>query len=50
MILIGPQIRYELPAVKEVAGEIPVDAIDMRDYGMMNGPKVLQQALTLIGE
>lgn len=50
VILIGPQIRYELPAVKEVAGEIPVDAIDMRDYGMMNGPKVLQQALTLIGE
>ena len=50
VILIGPQIRYELPAVKEIAGDIPVEAIDMRDYGMMNGPKVLDQALTLIGE
>ena len=50
VILIGPQIRYELPAVKEIAGDIPVDAIDMRDYGMMNGPKVLDQALALIGE
>ena len=50
VILIGPQIRYELPAVKEIAGDIPVEAIDMRDYGMMNGPKVLDQALALIGE
>ena len=50
VILIGPQIRYELPAVKEIAVYIPVDAIDMRDYGMMNGPKVLDQALALIGE
>ena len=50
VILIGPQIRYELPAVKEIAGDIPVDAIDMRDYGMMNGSKVLDQALSLIGE
>ena len=24
VILIGPQIRYELPAVKEIAGDIPV--------------------------
>ena len=50
VILIGPQIRYELPAVKEIAGDIRVEAIDMRDYGMMNGPKVLDQALALIGE
>ena len=50
VILIGPQIRYELPAVKEIAGDILVEAIDMRDYGMMNGPKVLDQALALIGE
>lgn len=34
VILIGPQIRYELLAVKEIAGNIPVDTIDMRDYGI----------------
>lgn len=50
VILIGPQIRYELLAVKEIAGNIPVDTIDMRDYGMMNGAKVLEQALAWIGE
>ncbi len=33
------KFRYELPAVKEIAGDIPVDAIDMRDYGMMNDLK-----------
>ena len=36
--------------MKEIAGNIPVDAIDMRDYGMMNGAKVLEQALAWIGE
>ena len=48
VILIGPQIRYELENVKSLAGDIPVAAIDMRDYGMMNGPKVLDQALALV--
>lgn len=28
---------------------IPIDVINMMDYGMMNGPKVLEQALKLIG-
>lgn len=48
VILIGPQIRYELENVKSLAGDVPVAAIDMRDYGMMNGPKVLDQALALV--
>lgn len=50
VILIGPQIRYELVNVKKLAGDTPVEAIDMRDYGMMNGPKVLDRALALLGE
>ena len=29
---------------------IPLEVINMADYGMMNGEKVLDQALTLIGE
>ena len=41
-ILIGPQIRYEL--------NIPVDTINMQDYGLMNGKKVLETALKMIGE
>lgn len=49
-ILVGPQIRYELKNVKAMAPDIPSDAINMQDYGLMNGQKVLQQALKLMGE
>lgn len=50
IILVGPQIRYELNNLKNSCPEIPVDAINMQDYGMMNGENVLKQALQLIGE
>lgn len=34
---------------KKMAGKnIPVDSIDMKDYGMMNGENVLAQAIKLI--
>ena len=49
-ILIGPQIRYEVNNVKAAAGNIPVDTINMQDYGLMNGKKVLETALKMIGE
>ena len=49
-ILIGPQIRDELNNVKAAAGNIPVDTINMQDYGLMNGKKVLETALKMIGE
>ena len=47
--LLGPQIRYELENVKKLAGSVPVEAIDMRDYGMMNGEKVLKHAMEVMG-
>ena len=49
IVLLGPQIRYELNNVKKVAGSVPVEAIDMRDYGMMNGEKVLAHVMEVIG-
>mgnify|MGYP002669419691 CR=1 FL=1 len=48
VILLGPQVRFELSRVKSLA-KCPVDSIDMRAYGMMDGAKVLQQAKTLMG-
>ena len=50
IVLLGPQIRYELKNVQKIAGDTPVEAIDMMDYGMMNGKKVLEHALEVIGE
>lgn len=49
-ILLGPQIRFEKESICEVAGEVPVDVIDMRDYGRMNGEAVIQKAIQLMGE
>lgn len=51
VILLGPQVRFNLDAIKEaVAGKVPVDVVDMTDYGTMNGANVLKQALDLIQE
>ena len=50
VVLLGPQIRHMLDDVKKVVnGKCPVDVIDMRDYGMIKGDKVLDKALKLIG-
>lgn len=46
VILVGPQIRYLMNNIKKtVHDSIPVELIDMRIYGMMDGEKVLDQAL-----
>ena len=51
VVLLGPQIRHMLADVKKVvADKCPVEVIDMRDYGMMNGGKVLDFAINLVEE
>lgn len=50
IILLGPQIRFLQDKVKAVAKEIPVRVIDTMDYGMMDGEKILRQALDIVGE
>lgn len=49
-VLIGPQVSYLVDEVKGKLPGIPVEAIAMKDYGMMNGKAVLAQAKKLIGE
>ena len=50
VVLLGPQVKYALPEAKKIAEEnnINIDVINMVDYGMMNGAKVLDQALNLL--
>lgn len=49
IVLMGPQVRFQKPQVdKLVSGRIPVEVIDMKLYGTMNGKAVLEQALQLI--
>lgn len=51
VVLVGPQIRHMLPEIKKiVAGSCPVDVIDMKSYAMIDGVKVLDQALKLAGK
>jgi PTS system cellobiose-specific IIB component len=47
ILLFGPQIKYHLPKFKEKYGDkIPViETIDIRDYGLVNGEKVLNDNL-----
>ncbi|EKQ55548.1 MULTISPECIES: PTS sugar transporter subunit IIB [unclassified Clostridium] len=48
--LLGPQVGYTLGKAKKICEPkgIPVEVIPMVDYGMMNGAKVLDLALSLI--
>lgn len=50
MILIGPQIRYQLQEVRNVAEKCGIKAavIDAMAYGMLDGKKVLEQAKSLL--
>ncbi len=49
--LLGPQIKYKMADFKPLADELhkPISVIDTMDYGMMNGGKILDDALALIG-
>lgn len=52
-VLLGPQVRFNLGKIKEEADKVnpglPVEVIDMKDYGMMNGEKVYAHAKKLMG-
>ena len=45
VILLEPQVRFQLSHIKSRFPEKPVEVIDMRDYGMMDGQKVLNHVL-----
>lgn len=49
IILLGPQVRFQMNQVKGLA-TCPVEVIDMRDYGTMNGKNVFEHAMSVIGE
>ena len=49
-ILVGPQIAYQLKRIKELVPNVPVEAVEPRFYGMLDGEKVIKQAQKLMGE
>lgn len=41
IVLLGPQVRYNLDKVKQALPDKPVAVIDMKQYGMMDGKGVI---------
>lgn len=50
IILLGPQVQFNLKKIKAMFPDKPVEAIDMRMYGMMDGKGVLETAKKLLGD
>nr|WP_294468015.1 PTS sugar transporter subunit IIB [uncultured Sellimonas sp.] len=50
IMMLGPQVRFLESKMKGIAGGKPVTVIDMMAYGSMNGEKVLDQALEILGK
>ncbi|WP_249317145.1 PTS sugar transporter subunit IIB [Bacillus sp. FJAT-50079] len=50
VLLLGPQVKFMMKQFQsKLEGKnIPVESINMQYYGMMNGEKVLEQAIDLI--
>lgn len=46
IVLLGPQVRFQKATVEKlVKDRIPVEVMDMRLYGTMNGKAILEDAL-----
>lgn len=48
IILLGPQVRFQMKKLASKCEGIPMAVIDQSDYGTMNGEKVLKQARKLM--
>ncbi len=50
IILLGPQVRFELSKVRGLFPNKPVESIEMAAYGMMDGKAVLTFAKKHMGD
>ncbi|WP_243343943.1 PTS sugar transporter subunit IIB [Anaerococcus sp. AGMB09787] len=50
ILLLGPQVRYMDKKMADLLDpkNIPHSIVSMQDYGMMNGEKVLEEALKIM--
>ena len=49
IVLLGPQVRFKLAETQKTLS-CPVEAIDMRAYGMMDGAKVIARVKEVLGD
>ena len=50
ILLIGPQVEYELPHLKEKYPDKKIETITIADYGRMDGRKVLDHVKKVLGD
>ena len=50
IILLGPQVRFNLGKIQSQFPDKEIQVIEMVDYGMMNGEKVMKKVIETIGE
>ncbi len=50
IILLGPQVSYKLKETQAKFAGKPVEAINMQDYGMMRGDKVIAHVKEVLGD
>lgn len=50
IILLGPQVRYQLSSIKRAYPNSLVESIDMMAYGMMDGKKVVNHVKEVLGD
>ncbi len=50
IILLGPQIRFNLANVQEQLPNIPVSVIDMKSYGTMDGAAVIAEVKKILND
>lgn len=49
-ILLGPQVRFNKNKVAEQCPGIPIDVVDMKLYGRMDGKGVIELVKKMIGD
>ena len=48
LILLAPQVRFNMPEVEKKCPGVHIETIDMMDYGMMNGEKVMKKVIEVL--
>lgn len=50
IILLGPQVRFQMKKVQQICPGIIVETINPMEYGQMDGKKVLAHAKEVLGD
>ena len=48
IILLAPQVRFQKAEIMAKCPNIPVETIEMMDYGMMNGEKIIHHVMEIL--